>query len=162
MLKREMVRFPSEGDGLEHSGEGGIYVIMVVPEPWEHDGHNAHVDVHATLSRPDVCLSARRTEIWEPYDHAKLGSGRVYQALTAKGENELAQWALRATHDSEISAPLLASVFLGSSGVPLWSSDLSAYWTAGVDDLTEAGKALYDGLKAAYGVEPVLLTFLDT
>jgi hypothetical protein len=62
----------------------------------------------------------------------------------------------------DISLPLLAAVFLGSTGASMWAPTKHEYFTAKYEHLTQHGKTLYDGLRLAYGVEPTLLTFLDT
>lgn len=161
METKNLVNFDVPGDHLEDSGEGGLFAIMVVPEPEGYDTM-CHVDAKTVILRPDVCVSEHRNALWEPWEHGRMTNGKAYQQLTQAGMEELARWALMTTSDHDLSLPLLASAFLGSTCHSLWNARQSAYWTAGVDDLTEQGKTLYDSLKAAYGVEPLILTFLDT
>jgi hypothetical protein len=160
----DLIRFPD----LAHyrdTGEGGVFVLLAVPEPSGYS-HGCHVDVSINLSAPDACLNSDlRNAVWQPFDYHKSGYKKAFQAkdaLDAAGQPELGAWALQTTSPDDWSANLLAAVHLGSSPHSLWSEQQGAYWTATVDDLTDAGLALHDGLRAAFGVEPVLITCLDT
>jgi hypothetical protein len=53
-------------------------------------------------------------------------------------------------------------VFLGSTSASLWDEQRSRYFEVTKDDLTMDGKEIYNALQRAYGVDPILLTFLDT
>lgn len=159
-MREPLVTIPSTGDGLEDSGEGGLFVIMVVPEP-ENWSNECHVDVHAMLTHPNVCLSAARSDLWEPYDY-KQSCGHLYRKLSDLDMQEEAQWVLRASAPQDFSVPMLASVLLGSTMQSLWSEREGGYWVAGHDDLTVKGRMLSGILKSTYDVEPLILTFLDT
>jgi hypothetical protein len=60
------------------------------------------------------------------------------------------------------SVELLMALHLGSTGSSLWSESGGHYFCAEYKDLSKEGRALYDSAKAAYGIEPLILTFLDT
>ena len=123
---KNLVTFPS-GGVYEDSGEGGLYVMMVVPEP-NGFRHNCHVDGIITVSEVDVEVT--NSGLWRKY------------------------W-------DDASTSLLFAAHIGSTPESLWNAD-DGYFTANRDDLTEAGRALYESVKAAYGIDPVLVTCLDT
>lgn len=122
---------------LEDSGEGGMYVIVAVTE--EEDARNeCRVDVNILLTEPDALLSPGRVaDVW--------GDGMSNVA-----------------YPDRMSLPLRAAVFLGSTSVSLWDEAAGNYWCASPEDPTDDGRVLYDMLRRMNGVEPVLLTFLDT
>lgn len=156
------------------TGEGGQYVMLVVPTPDDHDD-NCCVDVSTYLrlpkpanrfdtvvSYPDVCHTPN--ELWsrDGYMDGFKESGDVYRHFTETGDERLAWWALHAQSAGQFSAPVLASILLGSDSQSRYSDAHGTYWTAGHDDLTFRGKLVYDTLRSLYHVEPLLLTFLDT
>jgi hypothetical protein len=161
----QMVNFPGVGSGYEDSGEGGLFVMMLVPKPedWQD---NCHVDVvtDVRLTRPDVCVSVESRELWVPWEHRKSDfdkQSEAHRVLTEQGKPELASWAMRARNWDEFSVSLLASVHMGSS-VSSWCHPQDSYWEATTEDLTGEGQMLRVGLKSVFGIEPLLLTFLDT
>lgn len=156
------------------TGEGGQYVMLVVPTPEDHD-NECCVDVSTylrlpkpvnrfdtVLSYPDVCHT--RNELWtrEGYLEGFRESGDAYKHFTAAGNERLARWALHTQSDGQFSVPVLASILLGSDSQSRYSDPHGCYWTAHHDDLTFRGRLIYDALKSTYHVEPLLLTFLDT
>jgi hypothetical protein len=181
---KEMLDWPT--GAYEDSGEGGMFAWMVIQEeyrtpvpadsPYAEASDNCHVDVAAYLSRsrlmldrPDVCVSPERTQLWEPFDYRNSWfekSGEIRKRLKLNLDNEkdrnLSGGLMRTLGQDDISMPLLAAVFLGSTGASMWDPAKHEYFTAQYGHLTQNGKTLYDGLRLAYGVEPTLLTFLDT
>lgn len=159
-MKEEMISFPPPGPGLTDAKEGGMYVLLVVPYPggWSE---NCAVDAQAQISRADVCLSPGQSALWEPYRQGREPF-RAYDRLKAAGMDDLARGYLRLVDPDELSVPVLASVFLGSTSCSLVDEAADDWWTASESDLTSVGRAVWGGLRAAYGVEPLLLTFLDT
>lgn len=132
------MNFPSPlSPHLEDGGEGGAYVAMAVPE--EGDENDACcVDVSIQLTEPDVLLNPGWVaDVW-----GDGLSGTAYSERT--------------------SLPPRAAVFLDSTSASLWDERAGNYWCARPDDLTEEGKILYDMLRRVNGVEPLLLTLLDT
>lgn len=184
-MNKELVNFPSPTDGWRDSYEGGIFTMLVVPEP-EGWANNCCVDVNILLTAPDCPQNP--SDLWEPYDHeVKIHAYEVYQYLSGRAGDtsvefpdarqrpvwargfrqgfryrEWANWAIRARGPESLSAGVLAAMQLGSSQFSLWSDEQGRYWTASKDDLTPAGTVLYDSLASAYGIKPLLLTFLDT
>ena len=137
-----------------------MYVLLVVPYPDDWSA-NCCVDAQAKISRADLCLSPEQGVFWEPYRQGREPF-RLHGRLKAAGLNDLALWALEAVDSQELSVPVLASVFLGSTSHSLVDEAAGSWWTASESDLTPVGRAVWSGLRAAYGVEPILLTFLDT
>jgi hypothetical protein len=170
-----LLTFPECDDAPWHdTGEGGQYVMLVVPTPDDHSD-NCCVDVSTylrlprpanrvdtVLTYPDVCHTPN--DLWqrEGYLDGFRESGDVYKHFSELGDNTLASWALHARSEGEFSRPVLAAVLLGSDGQSRYSNAHGAYWVATHADLTFRGRLIYDALKSSYHVEPLLLTFLDT
>ncbi len=173
--RTELLIFPGcDGAPWEDTGEGGQYVKLVVPEPPNQD-HNCCVDVSTflrlpkpanrvdtVLSYPDVCHTP--VELWsrDGYMDGFRESGDAYKHFSDQGNERLARWALSTQSEGQFSTPVLASVMLGSSSSSRFADRYGVYWTATHADLTFRGRLLFDTLKSFYGVEPLLLTFLDT
>jgi hypothetical protein len=170
-MMEPLVNFPDFCPiGYTDMGEGGLYSMLVVPEP-EDWTNNCHVDVQTFLTRPDAPVTADlNRQVWEPSNHGADGDWMIQSRVLThfgrdKGEcadNAAWQWVARVTNPSDLSYACLASVFLGSIPWSLYNEHEGHFWYAQYEDLTQAGKAVYNGLKAAYGVEPLLFTFLDT
>jgi hypothetical protein len=171
-VNSELVKFPEGGD-WEDSGEGGLFVMMVVVRPMTEEGYEdrskwdtfCSVDVPISLPRPDVCVSPERGLLWDPYDYDTSGfkyMSEVRDALTKAGRKDLLRWVYGARSDMDDSVELLVATHLGSTGQSLHSESRGSYFCAGYEDLAVKGKALYDATKIAFGIEPLLLTFLDT
>lgn len=167
----QMVNFPETGDWRD-SGEGGLWVTLVVRKPENHT-YFACTDAHIVLSEPDVCVSpGRRNDLWEEFDYSPGSRRRQWDHVQHKlmtfdefkGEkfNALRQFAVQASAPWHHSEEVLAAVQMGSTSLSLWSESLGRYFYATYDDLTPAGQSIYDGLKAAFGAAPELYTFLDT
>jgi hypothetical protein len=159
----QMVSFPAETECLRDSGEGGLFVVMVVPEPEEGVNHNCSVDVQILMTRADVCVSSRERDFWAHNSRESWNSKtELDQHIAKTGNIDWKRWMFHAYSGTDLSFPMQAAVHLGSTGMSLYDEHKGSYWNATKEDLTPAGKALYEALKAAYGVAPVLLTFLDT
>lgn len=181
----DLIEFPHPTADWTDSGEGGQFVMLVVPEP---DGwtNSCCVDVQIMLSQPDVCHTPN--DFWPPHDskgflaqqglhqylrYREQDAQMVVQDATAtpswagrlpRGINyrEWNSWVLRAKSWDDVSKGVLAAVHMGSSHYSMWSETGGHYWTASQDDLTREGRAIRDSLQGAFEIEPVLLTFLDT
>lgn len=151
----ELITFPHLGQGLRSSSEGGTFVVAA----WRATGGFARctVDVHPELTHGDCLVTggaARRAVFGdrapsrEPFPHDPT-------------PDEVAAWECR-QREAERSDPLWAAVHLGSTGTPLYDEALDRYWFATRRDLTDAGRVVVNTLDAVYGVEGVLLTWLDT
>jgi hypothetical protein len=180
---KDLLIFPEPGNGFRDSGEGGQFVMLVVPEP-ENWSNNCHVDVGIHLNQPDVCHNDPEG-FWASYDHdANMTQHDLFQYLSHRqqdkeadvGENpewakkfyrglqyrEWGSWVLRANGWDYLSQSCLAAVHMGSSQFSLWDEEQGRYWLADHGHLTQPGKAVHESLQAAFGIEPILLTFLDT
>lgn len=170
-----LLTFPECDDAPWHdTGEGGQYVMLVVPTPEDHDD-NCSVDVSTylrlpkpanrvdtVLTYPDVCHTPN--DLWsrEGYLEGFRESGDAYRHFIELGDEKLASWAIGATSGGLYSHPVLASILLGSDGQSRYSDVHGTYWTANHGDLTFRGRLIFDTLKSLYRTEPLLLTFLDT
>jgi hypothetical protein len=129
----QLVNFPGAKSGITSGGDNGMFVVMAVPEP-EGWTQECTVDVSLVLTEPDVCVSPEGRDLW----------GR------------------ESGYPDNTSVPMLAAVHMGSSDMAYYDEVKDEYWAAQESDLTEAGMAIMRALFCAYGVAPVLLTFLDT
>lgn len=159
----ELIAWPDAAH-WDDSGEGGLFVMMLVikPDDWQF---NCSVDVDISLPRPDVCVSAVRRDLWEPYDYSTSGFKHqmdTVDVLKKAGRTDLQRWVTRARSLEDDSVELLMAMHIGSTPCSLHSEVTGDYFDATYDDLTVAGKGLYDMAKLAYGIEPTLVTFLDT
>lgn len=180
---QEMVNWPVPGDRYSDSGEGGLFAWMVVPEAVSSGegmgpnvfATNCHVDVSAYLSRPrvllnrpDVCVSAAGQKLYEPYDyrdawvHQSISIGAMLNHQHNPEHRTLHNALHRTLGRDDVSVPLLAAVFLGSTCHSLWHEAEGRYFEVTRDHLTSRGLTQYALWQGVYGVEPVLLTFLDT
>lgn len=181
----DLVNWPSTLD-YEDSGEGGLFAWMIVPEyigdgePYATAantyGNNCYVDVNAYLSRPrillnspDVCVSSEGRKVFMPWKHRDSWfdqSQTIDKRLKLDPNTEegrtLRMALLKTLGADDISVPMKASVFLGSTSQSLYSSRQGGYFEVTKNDLTLTGKTLYNGFQQAFGVDPIILTFLDT
>ena len=161
-MTTDLIRFPGNGNQHYRPTDDGLFVLLAVPKPegWQY---GCMVDVDICLSSPDATVDVP-ADIWEPFDYEESGYRKSFQAkdaLDAAGHPGLGNWALRTTSPDQWSSSMLAALHLGS-GQALWDDREGRLWSPTVDDLTDAGRVLYDGLQAAYGITPVLITCLDT
>lgn len=166
-----MINWPVGDDRYHDTGEGGMYAFLVVPsgdiltDAARVTGIDACiVDVALHLTRPDACVSGER-ELWEPLDYHASGSTRLHHvrsALERTDQEELKGKLDDLIGEDELSAPLRAAVFLGSTPASLATARGGSYFQATRDDLTPAGETLYDVIHQTYGTRPRIATFLDT
>jgi hypothetical protein len=159
-----MINWPV-GDGRYHdTGEGGMYAFLVVPSAESDTEDACIVDVALCLTRPDVCVSGER-ELWEPFNYHTCGATRLHHvrsALERTDQKELNEKLVDLIGEDDLSTPLRAAVFLGSTSASLATARGGGYFQATRDDLTPAGETLYDVIHQAYGTRPRIATFLDT
>lgn len=157
----QMVNFPS-GSPYRDSGEGGLFVMMVVPEP-DNFSHNCHVDGIIVISAVDVEVT--RSCIWESYDYHSSNRQRrrqMEEVMKKNGDDDLRIWSSMLLLPEEFSDSLLFAAHMGSTHHSLWNEKVGAYFAATKDDLTYEGRILYEAVKVAYGTDPLLITCLDT
>jgi hypothetical protein len=180
----EMVNWPVEVDRYSDSGEGGLFAWMIVPESLSDGeaygantyGNYCHVDVTAYLSRPrvmltrpDVCVSPGGRKVFEAYAHRD--SWFDYQMQLDKrldfnieldADRKLKRALISTLGQDDISVPMLATVFLGSTGASLYDERGGGYFNVTKGALTPAGLKQYNHWQEVFGVDPIILTFLDT
>lgn len=163
MSSVDLVNFPNDGD-WEDSGEGGLYVLLVVPEPDDWDD-GCHRDVSIVMTSPDVVVTPEARDFWDSVDHRSSGFSKSIEASKIFKEmkrDDLNRWAMFTTSPEDYSRSVVAAMVVGSTPCSLYSDRDGHYFDAAYEDLKPEGKALFDGLRAAYAIEPVLITFLDT
>lgn len=177
---QEMVTWPDPTGSFRDSGEGGLFAWLIVPEALSSGeayganvyGNNCHVDVSAYLSRPrvmltspNVCVSPERSKIFTPYQHRDSWfdhTRELLERLDKAGDRPLKQALYRSMGADDVSVPMLAAVFLGSTHHSLYDETAGAYFRVRFEHLTQQGKQVYEALRLVYGVDPLILTFLDT
>lgn len=173
-MQTELIEFPEYTDGrYRDSHVGGLFVMLFIPEP-ENWNHQCYVDVNIEATSPDVLVYATGDEDFWPNSWS---GGTVYNppwkieqkvidlvraAAPADEPNDMLQWVIRARSADRTSVPMLVAMHLGSDHRSLWDENNGHYWYGTYKSLTEAGRALYDSLRAAYGIDPIIATFLDT
>lgn len=128
------VKWPTD---MEDTGEGGMAVFLVVPESnWPECCINM-----PTLQAHDVIVRGQEKierEVWGFSQYDGPRNGHLYD-----------------------DTGLQAVICLGTTGGS-YLDDENGYFVARVEDLTLEGATLYALIRKLYGVEPMLLTFLDT
>lgn len=155
-----LVNFPS-GGVYEDSGEGGLFVMMVVPEP-EEFRHNCHVDGIISISEVDVEVT--NSGLWQPYSwhSADNEKRRNMDNILQKEDQNLFIWSTKLVNMEDASSSLLFAAHMGSTPESLWDAHQGEYFTATVDHLTIEGRVLYEAVRGAFRIDPVLITCLDT
>jgi hypothetical protein len=162
------VDFPVRSPYLENSGQGGLFVKLVVVEPNEPLGHCVGVAVTDVLNG---CFVADDQRALPP----ELDYSGDTEHTAEEMENEARAWdeyvgyhyplhsdETLEGHVRNLSRPYRAVVVMGSTG---WTGteESGRCWYANVHSLTPEGKALYDSVqKLNPGCTLHLLTFLDT
>lgn len=163
MSSVDLVNFPIDGR-WEDSGEGGLYVLLVAPEP-DDWADSCHRDVSIMMTLPDVVLTPEAKGFWQSCDYRTSGFTRSIEAAKIFKEMkrpDLDRWAMWTSSPEDFSRAMVAAMVVGSTPCSLYSERDGHYFDATYEDLKPEGKALFDGLRGAYGIEPVLITFLDT
>jgi hypothetical protein len=168
------VNFPVNDERLRSTGEGGMFVKLVVVDDREYDDTpwticcGAGITDHLTEQMVgDDQAEAPRLELAKPDESAE-------QALAAIQAHDAAHKAWEGRHfpflDDEDqsegkyrSRQYLASMLLGITGWSGYDDAKEAYWRCTRDDLSDDGKALVTQLERLYPNCTIhLLTFLDT
>lgn len=134
--------------------------MMVVPEP-EDFAHHCHVDGVITIS--EVNVEVTRSGIWEPYSWNSIDNEkrRRLDDIVEKADENLFIWSAKLVNMEDQNSSLLFAGHMGSTSESHWDTAKREYWTATKGDLTPEGRALYEAVKGARGVEPLLITCLD-
>lgn len=153
-----LVNWPAPvGEPWVDTHEGGLFAFLVIRKPSGHQDE-CMVDVEVMLTRPDAIVEGPRS-LW-PVEKNQDARWDVVDKLRQAKEEEGMKWAMTAFSGSSLSDSVLVSVYLGSTchslGGPM------GIFSVRYEHLTEAGQAVYDALAKAYGVEPEILTCIDT
>ncbi|MFE0472691.1 hypothetical protein ACFW2V_13850 [Streptomyces sp. NPDC058947] len=160
----ELIRFPEAGEVWEDTKEGGMYVFAIVPKPTGHRD-NCTIENGIVLSAPDYPVSDIR-EYWPDManavqeEHVRNEAARL---MDREGFAVKAAMVRGLASLNGFSTEMLAAVHMGSTSCSLVARNKDgSHWEAAWEDLTPTGTLLLDRLHVAFGVKPVLLTFLDT
>lgn len=133
------VRWPGTDGGYRITGEGGLAVFLLVP---------AQDQTECCVAMPVITMEATDVLVDSPEAEQRYFPGSTrYQPINEPGDLT--------------SVPLAACICLGSTGAA-YHNEGRGYFYATFADLTPAGQRLHEAVGELYGVEPVLLTFLDT
>lgn len=158
----QLIEFPEAGDAWTDTGEGGMYVMAVVPRL--DDGDKCVIENFIVLTRPEAAVSSLADFWLDPEGAAEEERAQSHAARLLEREGYAAQAAMVRSLESQssFSVPVMGAIDLGSTGLTLTATDGSGFWEAGLDDLTPTGVLAVNCLRSRAGVEPRLLTFLDT
>ena len=170
-----LVNFPTDSPDFKDSGEGGLYVKLVITVDQDYSGSSQFmccVDGGGTYTLYDNVFvgddfnhpveSGPEREI-QTIDDILADKGPVAQQFHFpnfhKKDDEVEFWLKK-----YLSMEYMAVVMMGSTSWSGWSEEVGHYWRATYADLTDDGKALYDSLRGLYGPNavPFLQTWLDT
>ena len=180
------VNFPVNDQEYKNSGEGGLFVLLVVPDEWPVDfmechGNTNYVMYNENLVGADVeeecdcdeCeslvlvgLERRGVEHYHfpsmderefnYRPHIHDGGKRLHFPLIKVD-------APKFNPDPYLSVSYLAIVNLGSTSWSGWNEEKGNYFVCTYNDLNEEGKTLYNSIKTLYPKgKLVLQTWLDT
>ena len=153
----QMVNFPQSDSRYVNSGENGLFVRLVV----EYNNRwMATCGGSVQVQLDELLVGVDRTDVPDCHcetcvDYAMAGIAR----LAAKC------YHYPGLDDGNYtSIDYLAAVTLGAIAWSGYDHDVGEYWHCTYDDLTGAGKALYDSLSDLYGsnAKITLQTWLDT
>jgi hypothetical protein len=164
---RGYVNFPVDDPSWEYTGEGGMFVRLIVLEGNDYwrvcPGGLSYIFYDESLIVPKHELQPMHDDATEEDWLRRMASHNAYEKKFFPNlDMDRDNVGSEDTYLQYLSEPVLASVLLGSTG---WSGfhEEKGYWTCTYDDLTDEGKALYDSLQTLYkGHELVLHTWLDT
>lgn len=175
LVSHGVVNFPFDDSRYEHSGEGGMFVKLVVIDPSDPSSSDWAICVGVgVLDLKEASLVGDdRAEL--PV-LGPLGEDTPEQTLKALDANNEAHKSWESRHfpmlheegidnpfEQFLSRPYLASMVLGNTGWTGLSVRTSEYWVCRYENLSEQGKAVYDQMQALYPTCRLhLLTFLDT
>jgi len=134
------VVFPHDDPRYSNTGEGGLFVRLVVKEAKEYDERwvNCCGGTHQ-IQMDEILLG---------------GSARDFPSQRRTGIDD---------HDRYLSVPCLATLTIGSTGWSGYHEAIGTYWMCHFEDLTEDGRALYNLIGKLYpGHKIELQTWLDT
>jgi hypothetical protein len=160
------VKFRTGGEeGLHDTGEGGVFCYLIVKAPggWQESKtlERCCVETYAHLPRA-LCVGSSghangvsaEDDLWGP-------PPKFFWPIGSETPEDVCG-RLHERHDRMNGPRLYAAIYLGSSSASVYNDLNERYVSYGYDDLTLDGKILYNSLKRMWGIEPIILTFLDT
>ena len=180
--QRGYVNFPTKNSRYKSSGEGGMFVYLVVVEEWEEAGSD---DGWAVCCTNDVVIPLSDCVVGDDQipnppepDWAAMGGAeetnralREHENLRPQGHHYPGVQSEEEGRQKYDSIPYLAAICLGTTGWSGWDEEAGEYWKCTFDDLTRDGQMLHHLVQKLYqGVGPKqkcraklhLVTFLDT
>lgn len=147
-----LVNFPVDDEDYEHTGEGGMFVRLVI-EPTE-----------AWMDWIRCCggeIQFARDEAMVGDDHESETKAHFPDLEDGPDERSKEKWGDMARY---MSTQYCSVIYLGSTGWSGFHKATEEYWTCQYEDLTEEGKLLYDTLKKLHegNAQLLLQTWLDT
>jgi hypothetical protein len=177
--RRGFVNFPTADPAFKHTGEGGLFVrLVVIPNPDSDfmvcQGGEIRFLASGILVGDDITAIPPKPASPEK-ELAGVGFFRRIRSLFSQPDESRA-WAdyydrlerrktfLTAVYfaqtvktgdfrpeEKSVSIDLLAAVTLGSTGWAGYNEDEGLYWRCRFGDLTPDGQALYNTMKTLYG-----------
>jgi hypothetical protein len=189
--RRGFVNFPTSDPAYKHTGEGGLFVrLVVIPNPdsdfmvcqggeirFLASGILVGDDITAIPPKPaspekahvGMGLFGRFRALFSQPDESRAWQDyyeRLERRKTFLTDVYFAQTVKTGDfrpEEKSVSIDLLAAVTLGSTGWAGYNEDEGLYWRCRFTDLTEDGQALYNTMKTLYGETGYLAlqTWLD-
>lgn len=174
---RGFVDFPISDPRYKNTGEGGMFVILVVV-PHHAEGN--------PLEDWDTFYARMKTEEWKVcsggsisvnYDESLIGDDKVdckagvafpfahpAEDFHFPSFKERTTEAGEINYDAYVSREYLSAILLGSTGWSGWNIEKEENFLCTFEDLTEDGKALYKLIEKLYEGKGTLhlQTWLDT
>lgn len=145
------VNFPINDARFQNTGEGGMFVKLVVCDDRDYDDRfGVCCGVHVIDMMSESLIADDRYPLDDDDDYRRMESFHFPHLKS----NDFFRYNSR---------EYLAAIVLGSTDWSGWDDERGDYWSCTFDDLSDEGKALYRQLEALYpGCTLHLLTFLDT
>ena len=166
-IMRGMVNFPINDERFKNTGEGGMFVRLVVDNINEYGGEfmvccggNNHVFYDESFIGTDYFP--------EGYDRPNFNSDEISRREFPRLDKEVRVleyfWKDKLFElEKYMSVPYLVVMTIGSTGWSGYYEKKEQYWRASYADLTDEGKRLYNSIAEAYDGYPIhLQTWLDT
>lgn len=174
LARAGFVNFPVGNPRWRNTGEGGMFVKLVVVDDSDYDTSDWTICCGAGVY--DLLSENFVGDDQAPAPVLRLKEGASpEETMAAMREHDKAYRAWEERHfphmhddgehgtDKYMSRQYVASMVLGITGWSGFAEDLCEPWRCTFDDLTDDGKALYEQMRKLYpGCTLHLLTFLDT
>jgi hypothetical protein len=118
--------------------------------------------VDGIISISQVNVEVTHSGAWRGYCEQSEEKRNRLDEIVRKADKGLFFWSTRLVNTEDASDSLLFAAHMGSTCQSLWSTARSEYFTASREDLTPGGLKLYETIRTVYGIDPLLITCLDT